>query len=445
MSFGFSVGDIIAVVTLANKIRQRFVDAPEQFKAISEEWVTSVVSLHILMSRFNRVRNLSIVLQDVEIVLPERELTSQQKIELGRITGGCRNILKELEETLEKYQDLDSGGAKSLAGKPRRVWKKLKWNQTDIEEFRSRITLNIMLLNTLVGRITRYMFFPPLKSIIKLNVHSQGTFTTKDDVKRLHQRHDDQERRTILDWLTPTDHGTQQSDFINRRQAGTGQWLLDSSEFQRWSNESKQTLFCQGIPGAGKTILTSIIVDYLGTKFQNDPNIGIAYLYCNFQRQQEQKPTDLFASLLKQLVQEQPFIPEKVKSLYEFHKNKRTRPSFNEISKILHSIVADYSKAFIVIDALDECQTFDGGRWKLLSEIFNLQDKTGACLFATSRFIPEIKNEFERSILIEIRASDDDVQKYLDGNMSRLRPFVSRNSTLHEEIKTEITKAVDGM
>jgi hypothetical protein len=156
MSFGFSVGDIIAVAILANKIRQRFVDAPEQFKAISEEWVTSVVSLHILMSRFNRVRNLSIVLQDVEIVLPERELTSQQKIELGRITGGCRNILKELEETLEKHQDLDSGGAKSLAGKPRRVWKKLKWNQTDIEEFRSRITLNIMLLNTLVGRITRY-------------------------------------------------------------------------------------------------------------------------------------------------------------------------------------------------------------------------------------------------------------------------------------------------
>jgi hypothetical protein len=37
MSFGFSVGDIIAVATLANKIRQRFVDAPEQFKAIPEE------------------------------------------------------------------------------------------------------------------------------------------------------------------------------------------------------------------------------------------------------------------------------------------------------------------------------------------------------------------------------------------------------------------------
>jgi hypothetical protein len=37
MNFGCSVGDFIAVLQLANKIRERFVDAPEQFKAISDE------------------------------------------------------------------------------------------------------------------------------------------------------------------------------------------------------------------------------------------------------------------------------------------------------------------------------------------------------------------------------------------------------------------------
>jgi hypothetical protein len=37
MSFGFSVGDFVAVLQLANQVRQRFVDAPEQFKAISDE------------------------------------------------------------------------------------------------------------------------------------------------------------------------------------------------------------------------------------------------------------------------------------------------------------------------------------------------------------------------------------------------------------------------
>jgi hypothetical protein len=37
MSFGFSVGDFISVLALANKIRTRFVDAPNQFDAISDE------------------------------------------------------------------------------------------------------------------------------------------------------------------------------------------------------------------------------------------------------------------------------------------------------------------------------------------------------------------------------------------------------------------------
>jgi hypothetical protein len=36
MSFGFSVGDFIAAFELANKIRKEFVDAPSQFKAISD-------------------------------------------------------------------------------------------------------------------------------------------------------------------------------------------------------------------------------------------------------------------------------------------------------------------------------------------------------------------------------------------------------------------------
>jgi hypothetical protein len=34
MSFGFGVGDFITVLQLANAIRGRFDDAPEQFRAI---------------------------------------------------------------------------------------------------------------------------------------------------------------------------------------------------------------------------------------------------------------------------------------------------------------------------------------------------------------------------------------------------------------------------
>jgi hypothetical protein len=90
------------------------------------------------------------------------------------------------------------------------------------------------------------------------------------------------ERKMILEWLNPMDYASQQSDFIARRQEGTGEWLLESSNFQDWLRNSGQTLLCPGMPGAGKTVLKSIVVDYLCDNFQDNTTVGIAYLYCNF-------------------------------------------------------------------------------------------------------------------------------------------------------------------
>jgi hypothetical protein len=102
----------------------------------------------------------------------------------------------------------------------------------------------------------------------------------------------ERENKAVLDWVTTVDYSSQQSDFIGRRQAGTGQWLLDSREYQQWTETAKQTLFCPGIPGAGKTILTSIVVDDLHARFRDDAHVGIAYLYLNFRRQADQKVED---------------------------------------------------------------------------------------------------------------------------------------------------------
>jgi Cdc6-like AAA superfamily ATPase len=324
-----------------------------------------------------------------------------------------------LEETLDKYGELETS-LKGVGKKLKRAWKRLTWEPEDVRELRSRISNNVGLLNAFNIRLAR------------------------DNTVKLVRNQENQDFWTILDWLSPVDYGTQQSDFIARRQARTGQWLLESAEFQEWMKIGK-ILFCPGIPGAGKTILTSVVVKELNTRFQNDKSIGIAYLYCNFWRQNEQKAEHLLASLLKQLTQGQSSLPDSVESLHDSHKNKRTRPFIDEISRTLQSVAAMYARVFIIVDTLDKCQATGGCRARFLSEIFDLQAKCEAHLFATSRFIPDIIKTFVGKLSLAIRASSYDVCKYLDVRISGGESRILKRLDLQAEITTEIVKAADGI
>lgn len=269
--------------------------------------------------------------------------------------------------------------------------------------------------------------------------------TIEADMAQTKAKLDKEEDVKILDWLTRIDYGPKQSDHFRRRQLGTGQWLLDTEEFQGWLSNNNQTLFCPGIPGAGKTILTSTVVNYLSLRFHNNLKTGIVYIYCESGRQNEQKIDDLLASILKQLTQCLSHLPDVIEKLYSTHTAPRTRPSLEDISEALQAVITMYLRVFVVVDGLDECQTFEGCRARLLSELFKLQTKHGINIFATSRMIPEIVDLFKTKVSLEIRASDLDVARYLESRIEQL-PVVSQlDRQLQKEIKMVISEAVDGM
>jgi hypothetical protein len=256
----------------------------------------------------------------------------------------------------------------------------------------------------------------------------------------------EEKAQKILRWLSPTDYGTQQSDFFNRRQEGTGRWFLESAEFQEWHDNAGKTLYCQGMPGAGKTIMTSIVVDELFKLSKSDRDMGIAYVYCNFRRQEEQSLLSMLASLLKQLVLCCSELPSGVEELFGRHASKNTHPSSVEIVTELHNTIRQLSRCYILVDALDECSISDGSRWNLVNELKDLQSLTSLNLFLTSRSIMQIAQEIGTDCLqLEIRAADTDVQRFLASQLDRLPAFVRRDPAIQTEIKTVITQAVDGM
>lgn len=338
------------------------------------------------------------------------------------MAGACTNLLEELQTTLEKYRILERRPT-DLSGKLRKAWKRVAWEPDDVRELRSRVTSNITLLEALNGRIIR-----------------ENTF-------KLVQNQDDAERKAILDWLTPTNYSSQHNDFIERREPGTGEWFLESQEYGDLVSRIEPTLFSPGIPGSGKTILASIVIDDLLNRYQSDPNVGIAYIYLNFRQQEVQKLPHLLSSLLKQLLYKRPTLPESIRELHDEHTVKGTRPSIAELSAALNAVAASYKSVFLVIDALDECRVADGCRQEFINQLLSLQMQkgVGSSLFVTSRFIPEITEHFDDCLTLHIRASDEDVQKYVDSNLSRLSRCVRDDKELQGEIKREIVKCVDGM
>ena len=63
----------------------------------------------------------------------------------------------------------------------------------------------------------------------------------------------------------------------------------------------------------------------------------------------------------------------------------------------------------------------------------------------TSRFIPTIMQYFKEGLRLEIRASDEDVRMYLEGQKSHLPKCVQENKELQDFMKTNIIAAANGM
>jgi hypothetical protein len=244
----------------------------------------------------------------------------------------------------------------------------------------------------------------------------------------------------MMQWLSPTDFPAQQHDIISRRQEGTGQWLLDSPEFKGWLQGAYQTLFCPGIPGAGKTMMAAIAIDYLGRTAKADD--GLAYLFCNYKSQLNQSLLSLLSALLKQLVQSRPDFTAPVTRLYGDHSKRQSRPLQDELFTALLIVCSSYAGVYIVVDALDECMDIG---IPIIEKLRDLQAKTNVRLLFTSRFIPEITQNFRSDPILEVRASEEDVKRFVAGQIPRLPNCIRRDDKLIRMVQTKISEAVDGM
>jgi ankyrin repeat domain-containing protein 50 len=183
-------------------------------------------------------------------------------------------------------------------------------------------------------------------------------------------------------------------------------------------------------------------VDHLQRKFTDD-DIAVAHIYCSYQEREEQTAANLVGSLVQQLVQQCRIIPDKVTALYKRHLRTQTRPSLREFSDLLQLLAPRFSLVVVIIDALDESP--ESTRENLVAEILKLQPLS---LMVTSRRISSIDLEFEQACHLEIRATHEDVRKYIEGRIKdsgRLKRHLQADPDLQKTIVDTVVNKVKGM
>ncbi|KAF2180081.1 hypothetical protein K469DRAFT_693545 [Zopfia rhizophila CBS 207.26] len=91
MGFGCGIGDIFAILQMAIKLRERFIDASVQLHDISKE-----------------IRSFSIIFEIIKVNPNRTQLVVGHEKKLAEILVGC-NALDTLNEILNRYEELDGG------------------------------------------------------------------------------------------------------------------------------------------------------------------------------------------------------------------------------------------------------------------------------------------------------------------------------------------------
>ncbi|KAJ7435630.1 hypothetical protein FB451DRAFT_1379315 [Mycena latifolia] len=253
---------------------------------------------------------------------------------------------------------------------------------------------------------------------------------------------DAEKRQKILDWMSPLNFFQRQADVFGALQSGTGEWLLSNAVFQEWESGSGKVLFCHGIPGAGKTVLASLVVSHLEAQARNS-DCGLACIYLNHKETGTQTITNLLGALAAQLMLGK-HVPPLVHSLYEHHLDRRTRPNIDEFHKALDLAVALHPKVYFIIDALDEYP--ENYRHCFLKYLGTMGPKVN--IMMTSRPHINLDSQFPNLKTIEIRATEDDIQKYVDAqiqNSARLSKHIHTCPELCNEIQAKIGENAKGM
>jgi hypothetical protein len=156
---------------------------------------------------------------------------------------------------------------------------------------------------------------------------------------------------SIKKWLSPADPSDNVNKARKKRHPGTGAWFLKSDYFTEWEHGSRQHLWLYGMPGCGKTVLSSTISDHLAQK----EGCVMLQFFFDFTNSQKQKVDGMLRSMVFQLYNSSSVSQKYLNNLFESCGDGANQSDTEQLSRVLKDMLGACKNSFILLDALDEC------------------------------------------------------------------------------------------
>ncbi|KAJ5375632.1 hypothetical protein N7517_007638 [Penicillium concentricum] len=266
------------------------------------------------------------------------------------------------------------------------------------------------------------------------------------------ERIDAREERELLEWISPIPYGTHHRVRVESRTPDTCEWLLQNKEFCEWMDYgSSAILWLRGSMGAGKTYLTSKVIDHVqGLLESSSDHAGFAFFYCNRNEENRRDPLCILQSYVRQLstaVGNTQHIRKRLKSVTDRTRRQGSHLGFEDCKIQLADSVNEYSETVIVLDALDECN--QDSRWQLIHVIKDLVSNSDRPLkvFISSRpYDDDIKTQISgRNIEIEAIDNQGDIEKFVNAEMEKPRRWGPIPADLRSKIVQVLCEDSQGM
>jgi hypothetical protein len=260
----------------------------------------------------------------------------------------------------------------------------------------------------------------------------------------------DEKHAKISRWLSPPDPSVNHRKAVKECLPGTGIWLLKSRQYTKWKTHGASFLWLYGIPGCGKTILSSTVIEDVLQQSHYYPNRAVIYFYFDFRDSQKQISEQMVKSLVTQLSRICTETSPAMESLFSYHE-KAQHPSVDTLLATMRQVIQELPETYIVVDALDECSD----RPELLDVIEKMagwrQEKLH--ILVTSRKESNIEcslgtlTDGKSAVDLRARLVDQDIEAYVDHRLSIDKDLKKwgKDVKLRQEINTVLMKKARGM